>query len=207
MGDFNRNRSGGGDRGGRGGFGGGSGRPSFGGGRSGGRPSFGRGDDRGGRGGYEKPQMYKAICDDCGAPCELPFRPNGDKPVFCRDCFGKSGGGKGAPRGNDSYRDKREDSFREPRRESASVQAPGITKEQFEMLNNKLDKLLRIVTPVIEVSKEMQAQAVVKSEKSAEKKAAKTAKSEKPAKVEASAKVEAPVKAAKEKKIVKKAKK
>lgn len=206
MGDYNRDRSGGGGRGGRGGFGGGGGggnRPSFGGGRggSGGRPSFGHGDDRGGRGGYDKPQMHKAICDDCGAPCELPFRPTGDKPVFCRDCFSKGGnGGKSAPRRDDSFRERRDDSYREPRKEAAREPvAPGITKEQFEMLNNKLDKLLRMVTPTIEVSKEMQAEAEVKTAKSAAKKAAKAEKAAKPVKKAA------PV--AKAKKVVKKAKK
>lgn len=201
MGDYNRDRSGGGGRGGRGGFGGGGGgggRPSFG----GGRPSYGRGDDRGGRG-YDKPQMHKAICDDCGAPCELPFRPTGDKPVFCRDCFGKGGGGKSAPRGNDNFRERRDDFSRDKRREEpkAPVVSAGITKEQFEMLNNKLDKLLKIVTPVIEVSKEMQAHAAEKTEKSAAKKQAKAAKAVKPAKVEA------PAKTVKAKKAVKKAKK
>ncbi len=42
-----------------------------------------------------KLQMYKAICDDCGKSCELPFKPSNDKPVFCSDCFKNKGrGGK-----------------------------------------------------------------------------------------------------------------
>jgi len=31
--------------------------------------------------------LYKAICTTCGAACEVPFRPDGSKPVLCRDCF------------------------------------------------------------------------------------------------------------------------
>lgn len=46
-----------------------------------------RRDDR--FGGREERQMYKAVCDACHQSCEVPFRPSGDKPVFCNDCFGK----------------------------------------------------------------------------------------------------------------------
>jgi len=36
--------------------------------------------------------MYKAICANCGNECEVPFRPTGDKPVYCSNCFEKMGG-------------------------------------------------------------------------------------------------------------------
>lgn len=29
----------------------------------------------------------KAICSDCGKECQLPFKPSGDRPVYCRNCF------------------------------------------------------------------------------------------------------------------------
>jgi CxxC-x17-CxxC domain-containing protein len=32
-------------------------------------------------------QMYKAKCADCGKECEVPFKPTGDKPVYCRECY------------------------------------------------------------------------------------------------------------------------
>ena len=32
--------------------------------------------------------MHKAICSECGTKCELPFKPTGEKPVFCSNCFG-----------------------------------------------------------------------------------------------------------------------
>ncbi|MFH1318778.1 MAG: CxxC-x17-CxxC domain-containing protein [Candidatus Omnitrophota bacterium] len=35
----------------------------------------------------------KAICADCKKECEVPFRPSGDRPVYCRDCFSKHKGG------------------------------------------------------------------------------------------------------------------
>jgi CxxC-x17-CxxC domain-containing protein len=59
----------------------------------------GRYDNRGGGRGFGgrnrgRPDMHKAICIECGAQCEVPFRPTGDKPVYCNECFKSAGGGK-----------------------------------------------------------------------------------------------------------------
>ena len=32
-------------------------------------------------------QMYPAICANCGKETMVPFKPSGDKPVYCRECF------------------------------------------------------------------------------------------------------------------------
>jgi len=48
------------------------------------------GGERGGRYGrpYDRPRtMYKVTCSDCGKETEVPFKPTGDRPVYCRDCF------------------------------------------------------------------------------------------------------------------------
>jgi CxxC-x17-CxxC domain-containing protein len=34
-------------------------------------------------------EMHQATCVSCKKFCEVPFKPNGKKPVFCRDCFSK----------------------------------------------------------------------------------------------------------------------
>ena len=34
-------------------------------------------------------QMYKATCAECKKECEVPFKPAGDRPVYCRDCYRK----------------------------------------------------------------------------------------------------------------------
>jgi len=34
--------------------------------------------------------MHKATCSDCGAECEVPFKPTEGKPVRCQDCFKKN---------------------------------------------------------------------------------------------------------------------
>jgi len=41
------------------------------------------------RGGYDRGprQMYEAVCSDCGRETTVPFKPSGDKPVYCRECF------------------------------------------------------------------------------------------------------------------------
>lgn len=33
--------------------------------------------------------MYAIICFECGKDSELPFKPSGNRPVYCRDCFAK----------------------------------------------------------------------------------------------------------------------
>ncbi|MDH5770948.1 MAG: DNA-directed RNA polymerase [Candidatus Bathyarchaeota archaeon] len=37
----------------------------------------------------EKREMHKAVCADCGKECEVPFKPDGSKPVYCRECYSK----------------------------------------------------------------------------------------------------------------------
>jgi len=32
-------------------------------------------------------QMYDAVCADCGAPTQVPFKPRNDRPVYCSDCY------------------------------------------------------------------------------------------------------------------------
>jgi len=32
-------------------------------------------------------EMHKAICADCKAECEVPFKPTEGRPVYCKDCW------------------------------------------------------------------------------------------------------------------------
>ena len=44
----------------------------------------------GGGGGYGRPrEMHKAVCAECKQECEVPFKPSGDRPVYCKECFSK----------------------------------------------------------------------------------------------------------------------
>ncbi|HVS71225.1 MAG TPA: CxxC-x17-CxxC domain-containing protein [Phycisphaerae bacterium] len=65
---------------------------NFGGGGGGGRGGYGGGG--GGRGGYGggggdrgPRQMFPATCASCGQQTEVPFKPSGNRPVYCRECF------------------------------------------------------------------------------------------------------------------------
>ena len=62
-------------------------RRSFGGGNRGG---FG-GGNRGGGGGFRRErEMHDATCAECNKKCQVPFKPSGDKPVLCKDCYMKA---------------------------------------------------------------------------------------------------------------------
>lgn len=144
-GDFGGERSGGGRS-----FGG---RPSHGGGFSGGSSggSFG-GRSRFGRPGnkeFRQAQMFSATCSACNKPCEVPFRPNGEKPVYCNYCFGKnkSGGSSDAPRRDFT-----------PSTSTAPVARPAIDggqiaemKKQLEVMSAKIDKIMEMVSKKEEV--------------------------------------------------------
>ncbi|NLU47030.1 MAG: zinc-binding protein [Syntrophomonadaceae bacterium] len=32
-------------------------------------------------------EMYAAVCAECGAETEVPFRPVEGRPVYCQECF------------------------------------------------------------------------------------------------------------------------
>ena len=137
----------------------------------------GRGDNKrfGDRDSGRPLNMHKATCSECGKSCELPFKPTGDKPVFCSNCFGNKAGSS-RPGG----RDFEKSHFHEKRMFSAictecgnKCEVPfrptggkpvycsncfrkGDTtgdkgteqfKGQFDILNAKLDTILNLLNP------------------------------------------------------------
>ncbi len=32
-------------------------------------------------------QLYSVKCAKCGKETQVPFKPSGDRPVYCRDCY------------------------------------------------------------------------------------------------------------------------
>jgi ATP-dependent RNA helicase DeaD len=39
---------------------------------------------------YREPtETHKAVCTDCGNECEVPFKPDPNRPVYCRECWTK----------------------------------------------------------------------------------------------------------------------
>jgi CxxC-x17-CxxC domain-containing protein len=68
----------------------GGGRPPRSGGGGGG---YGGGGGGGGRSFGGPRQMFPATCASCGKQTEVPFKPSGSRPVYCRDCFNAQRGG------------------------------------------------------------------------------------------------------------------
>lgn len=49
------------------------------------------GYQHGGGGGFDRRprEMHKVTCSECKKECEVPFKPSGDRPVYCKECFAK----------------------------------------------------------------------------------------------------------------------
>ncbi len=77
---------------------------------------------------------FKTTCSQCRKSCTVPFKPNGSKPVLCRDCFD---GGDAGPRGPRKHHEKK--AFK-------PKQAIGPTlKEEIKSINKKLDRILKLL--------------------------------------------------------------
>ncbi len=122
-----------------------------------------------GKSNFRDKKMFKAVCTECGDPCEVPFRPTGDKPVLCSSCFGQ---------------DSRANNKRVENGSSDSK-----LEQQLKTINQKLDEILKnfpkaevkklIVDKPIKTEKDLKLE--VKDKKVA--KATKTPKVTKKAKV------------------------
>ncbi|MDR1563628.1 MAG: zinc-ribbon domain containing protein [Oscillospiraceae bacterium] len=40
-------------------------------------------------GGRQPREMFEATCSSCGGVAKVPFKPDGNKPIYCSDCFSK----------------------------------------------------------------------------------------------------------------------
>ena len=40
---------------------------------------------------FDRPprEMHDIVCADCGQEAQVPFKPDGNRPVYCRDCYQK----------------------------------------------------------------------------------------------------------------------
>lgn len=53
------------------------------------------GFQQGGQFGGAPREMFTATCAECKKECTVPFKPSGNRPVYCKECFGKrKDGGK-----------------------------------------------------------------------------------------------------------------
>lgn len=144
--------------------------------------------------GKDDRQMHKVKCADCGTTCEVPFKPTGNKPVYCRDCFGKGGrnpknDGKGRPGMHRATCSACGESCEVPFKPtkdkqiycskcfgkggSSSPREPEQSNKQLDDINRKLDKILsvlhRILPPeeITTIEPEKEAEAPKKTVKKA----------------------------------------
>lgn len=137
-------------------------------------------------------QLFKATCAECGKTCDVPFRPTGDKPVYCNDCFSKKrDGGDGRPSrdyGAPKSFAKRDFGARDARpsygdrpayadRSERPSFKPDNTGKQLSEISMKLDRLivamekmsapkaLATYIPEAKTTKAIPANAIVKASK------------------------------------------
>lgn len=127
---------------------------------------------RGGNSGGRNMTIHKAICDECHKSCEVPFRPSGDKPIYCNECFSTKKGddNRGGDRGprrnfgdrvaNKNFGNKGNQSFSKP----TSVPANDGVSKQLNEMNSKLDRLLSAIEKLTTPKAEVKVPATVKKE-------------------------------------------
>lgn len=145
-------------------------------------------------------QKYQAVCSDCGKTCEVPFKPTGDRPIYCQTCFEKRGKVGAGQKDKKMYQavcakcGKRcEVPFRpsgdkpvycqecfsqggKPAGAGDKGQGGQSAKSQFEIINSKLDRILAVLSQCGSVSTAPKKTAAAKAAKPAKKEAKPAAK-------------------------------
>lgn len=96
------------------------------------KPNFKRQSDRGG----DWKPTFPAVCASCGADCQVPFKPNGRKPVMCSLCFKKDGPSESR-------------SYERPYGGSSERSHGGASSDlsgQLRAINEKLDAILEALS-------------------------------------------------------------
>lgn len=77
-------------------------------------------------------KLFEAVCGNCGDDCLVPFRPFPGKPVFCKKCFD---------------RDDKVVNNTIVKTDNSNSTSIEQLKSQIEMLDIKLERILRMLTP------------------------------------------------------------
>jgi CxxC-x17-CxxC domain-containing protein len=85
-------------------------------------------------------ELFEVTCDKCGRKCDVPFKPTGNKPVYCRSCFRENESAEPRddfePRGK--FRGRSKDKFRDDFDSKVTMSSKDV-----EIINRKLDKILK----------------------------------------------------------------
>jgi CxxC-x17-CxxC domain-containing protein len=106
---------------------------------------------RSARSGSEVFQKFDAICSNCGKKCQVPFRPDGEKPVYCKDCFDmprKAMTGKKKFSANTTPRFSGSANFGSTALTASAAGGKSVADltRQIAAMNTKIDTMLKILT-------------------------------------------------------------
>jgi CxxC-x17-CxxC domain-containing protein len=119
--------------------------------------------------------MHSAECSKCHKACQVPFRPNGTKPVFCADCFTRDGDRDS----HDSRGSFQKREYGAPRSAPTEDRRIDELKRQLIQMDSKLDRIVQMIdaanhAPAAAPAKEKaapKAEAPAKAKKAVVKKA------------------------------------
>ncbi|MEO6536804.1 MAG: CxxC-x17-CxxC domain-containing protein [Candidatus Paceibacterota bacterium] len=143
------------------------------------RPSFGGGAPRFNARDSGPSESFKTSCSKCNKACEVPFKPNGKKPVFCRDCFVRDD----APRGNDRGFDRAPERTFAPKPVVSEDPRIGAMQKELATVHAKLDMLIGTLQGAAYSSILAKSQAIENSDSREVKSEKSTTPSKSPAKI------------------------
>lgn len=144
--------------------------------RSGGARPYSRDSKPFGRSGsFEKKELFNVECNKCHKPTQVPFRPNGKKPVYCKDCFVPDTDREQKPRfERRAFPTRAEHAPRiekDPRIDDVIHRLDSIERT-LEKLNGLLEETIRKEALATEIRKHMPVEKVATKRKAATKKLA-----------------------------------
>jgi CxxC-x17-CxxC domain-containing protein len=104
-------------------------------------------------------EMFPAVCSNCGKDCEVPFRPVGDKPVYCPECFQKIRALKGQqnnkPQNNQHNHNQQQN---QQRQQQGNFPSNQDLLNRINSLNSKIERIIDHLG-INQATKEQTAQA------------------------------------------------
>jgi len=91
----------------------------------------------GGSFGGTKP-MFEATCATCGKPCQVPFKPDGSRPIYCREHYGNK---SSIPAPAGPFRPRPQAPF-QPRFPASSQPRPQAPDPRIDELKRLVEKLI-----------------------------------------------------------------
>ena len=89
-------------------------------------------------------ELTEVICDKCGRKCDVPFKPTGGKPIYCRTCFRENSLSESKDSSKSFSKKRFDDNFESKtsnRFESRGQSSPDA--EELQKINRKLDKIMK----------------------------------------------------------------